>query len=106
MFKNLLILFVSTAFLASCASATSINLFCEEQHVEIYVDGEYVGRGLVNYVVPKGQDRIKVACRENGVEVYSRSYYIKDDKNNLIELIIPKDYRYSSGQSVIKSKVR
>lgn len=106
MFKNLLLLFVLSTLLVSCASSTTIHLFCEEQHVEIYVEGEYAGRGLVDYVVPKGQKRINVVCRDDGVEVYSRSFYVKGKKNRLIELVIPKDYRYSSGQSVIKSKVR
>lgn len=79
---------------------------CDEQQIEIYIDDEYVGRGLVNYTVPKGQDYVNVSCRDNGIEVYSRSLYIKDKKNQLIELTIPKDYRYSSGQSIIKSKIK
>ena len=43
---------------------------------------------------------IKVSCRENGVEIYNRNYYVKGRKNQLFELNIPKDYRYSSGQQV------
>lgn len=89
----------------SCASSIPINLSCDEQHIEIYVDGEYVGRGLVHYIVPKGNDYVNVSCRENGIEIYSRNFYVKGKKNQLYELSIPKDYRYSSGQP-IKSKTR
>lgn len=82
--------------LCACATITPIHLSCNEQHVEIYVDDEYVGRGLVNYTVPKGKDYIQISCRENGIEIYSRRLYVKGSKNRLFELTIPKDYRYSS----------
>lgn len=106
MFKKIFLGTATAYCLISCASSTPINLMCDEQQIEIYIDDEYVGRGLVNYTVPKGQDYVNVSCRDNGIEVYSRSLYIKDKKNQLIELTIPKDYRYSSGQSIIKSKIK
>lgn len=93
------LLITSMSFI-SCATSIPINLLCNEQHIEIYVDEEYVGRGLVNYVVPKGTDYIEVSCRENGIEIYNRTYYVRGKKNRLFELAIPKDYRYSSGQQV------
>lgn len=91
--------------LASCVTSTPISLLCNEQHIEIYVDGEYVGQGLVNYVVPKGTEHITVSCKENGIDIYSRNYHVKGKKNQLFELNIPKDYRYSSEQQV-KSQIK
>ena len=93
-------LFITITIFISCATSIPISLLCNEQHIEIYVDEEYVGRGQVNYIVTKGTDYIKVSCRENGVEIYNRNYYVKGKKNQLFELNIPKDYRYSSGQQV------
>ena len=66
---------------------------------------ENAGRGLIHYIVPKGDDYINVSCRENGIEIYSRTFYVKGKKNQLFELAIPKDYRYSSGQQ-IKPQIR
>lgn len=86
--------------LSSCATNIPISLLCNEQHIEIYIDEEYVGRGLINYIVPKGTEYINVSCRENGIEIYNRNYYVKGKKNQLFELNIPKDYRYSSGQQI------
>lgn len=106
MFKFFISSCLAVCCLTSCKITMSVSLLCDEQHVELYVDDEYVGRGLVNYIVPKGQDNIRVSCRENGVEVYSRSFYVKGMKSQLIEITIPKDYRYSSRQSIIKSKVK
>lgn len=103
-FKLVGLLIASTLFI-SCAANIPISFLCNEQHVEIYVDEEYIGQGLVNYIVPKGTDYIKVSCRENGIEIYNRNYYVKGKKNQLFELNIPKDYRYSSGQQV-KSQVK
>ena len=96
-------LFITITIFISCATSIPISLLCNEQHIEI--DEEYVGRGQVNYIVPKGTDYIKVSCRENGVEIYNRNYYVKGKKNQLFELNIPKDYRYSSGQQV-KPQIR
>ena len=98
-------LFITITIFISCATSIPISLLCNEQHIEIYVDEEYVGRGQVNYIGPKGTDYIKVSCRENGVEIYNRNYYVKGKKNQLFELNIPKDYRYSSGQQV-KPQIR
>ncbi len=86
--------------LFSCTTSIPISLLCSEQDIEIYVNDEYVGRGLINYTVPKGTDYISVSCRDNGVEIYERNFYVKGKKNELFELNIPKNYRYSSGQQV------
>lgn len=103
--KHFVLAVITIIAFCACASSIPINLLCDEQHVEIYVDGEYIGRGLVHHIVPKGNDYINVSCRENGIEIYSRRFYVKGGKNQLYELRIPKDYRYSSGQQ-IKSTTR
>lgn len=81
---------------SSCSSTKTIGLTCQERQIEIYVDDEYLGRDLVYYTVPKGRDYIEVSCRENGVEVYHRRINVRDRKGTLIELQIPKNYKYSS----------
>lgn len=80
----------------SCSSAKTLALTCQERQIEIYVDDDYLGRDLVYYTVPKGREYIEVSCRENGVEVYHKRINVKDRKGTLIELQIPKNYRYSS----------
>ncbi len=80
----------------SCSPTKTIGFHCEEQHVEIYVDGNYLGRGLVNYTLPRKQENVQVSCWENGKEIYTRTFYVKGKKETLYELQIPKDYRYSN----------
>ena len=87
-------LFVAITFTPSCSTTKTIGLTCQERQIEIYVDDEYLGRDLVYYTVPKGREYIDVSCRENGVEVYHRRINIKNHKNTLIELQIPKNYKY------------
>lgn len=91
-------LFVSlgSTILFSCSSTKTIALLCQERQIEIYVDDEYQGRDLVYFTVPKGREYIEVSCRENGVEVYHRQINVKDRSGNLIELQIPKNYKYSN----------
>lgn len=91
----IVMLFMATIGI-SCSSTKTIGLTCQERQVEIYVDDEYLGRDLVYYTVPKGREYIEVSCRENGEEVYHRRINIKDRKGSLIELQIPKIYKYSS----------
>lgn len=80
----------------SCSPTKTIALACQERQIEIYVDDEYLGRDLVYYTVPKGREYIEVSCRENGMELYHRRINVKDRKGALIELQIPKNYRYST----------
>lgn len=84
--------------LLSCSSTKTIGLTltCQERQIEIYVDDEYLGRDLVYYTVPKGREYIEVSCREKGLEVYNRRINVKNRKGTLIELQIPKNYKYSS----------
>ena len=83
-------------FLISCSSTKTIAFYCQERQIEIYVDEEYLGRDLVHYTVPKGREYVEVSCRENGLEVYNRKINVKDKTGNLIELQIPKNYKYSN----------
>lgn len=81
---------------SSCNSVKTIGLTCKERQIEIYVDDEYLGRDLVYYTIPKGRKRIEVSCRENGIEVYHRRINVEGKKGQLIELQIPKNYKYSN----------
>ena len=87
---------VSGIAVSSCSSTKTIGLSCQERQIEIFVDNEYLGRDLVYYTVPKGREYIEVSCRDNGMEVYHRRINVKDRKGNLIELQIPKNYKYSN----------
>ncbi len=51
---------------------------------------------MVYYTVPKGRQYIEVSCREEGMEVYKRRINVENKNGKLIELQIPKNYRYSS----------
>lgn len=84
------------SLLASCGTTTkTIALTCQERQIEIYVDDEYLGRDLVYYTVPKGRKSIEVSCRDNGAEVYHRTINVENKNGHLIELQIPKHYKYS-----------
>ncbi len=87
---------VAAVSISSCSSTKTIGLTCQERQIEIYVDDEYLGRDLVYYTVPKSCEYIEVSCRENGMEVYHRRINVKDRKGTLIELQIPKNYKYSN----------
>ena len=96
--KTILCTFVAVCsiFITGCGSAKTLTLTCKERQIEIYVDGEYFGRDFVHYTVPKGQESIEVSCRDNGLEVLNRRISVKNLAGSLIELEIPKHYRYSS----------
>ena len=87
---------VLTLGLISCSSTKTIGLTCQQRQIEIYVDDEYLGRDIVYYTVPKGRQYIEVSCRENGLEVYHRRINVEVKKGTLVELQIPKHYKYNS----------
>lgn len=92
-------LFITTACFSSCSSSKTLCFYCQERQIEIYVDDQYLGRDLVEYTVSKDREYIEVSCRENGIEVYHKRINVKGYKNNkntLIELQIPKNYKYNS----------
>ena len=93
---KIFIALASTFVIAGCSSSKTMTLSCQEPHIEIYADGEYLGRNLVQYTVPKGKEYIEVSCRENGQEVYSRRYYVKGKGSYVIEIQIPKNYKFSN----------
>ena len=91
----ILVGFIAT-FTESCSTPKTFALSCQERQIEIYVDDQYLGRDLVYYTPAKGQKYIEVSCRDNGIEVYHKKVNVEGKKGNLIELQIPKHYRYSS----------
>lgn len=80
----------------SCSAPKTFALSCQERQIEIYVDDQYLGRDLVYYTPAKGQKYIEISCRDNGIEVYHRRINVEGKRGNLIELHIPKNYKYSS----------
>ncbi len=90
------LLILLAPYFCSCSSTKTFAFTCQERQIEIYVDDEYLGRDLVYYTVPKGREYIEVSCRDGGVEVYHRRINVRDRNGSLIELQIPKKYKYSS----------
>ncbi len=98
-YLTLVMILIAMFFTVSCSSPRNLVLTCEERHIEIYVDGQYLGRDLVYYTVPKGQKYVEVSCRNNGVEIYSKKVYTDDlKKGNMFELQIPKHLKYSNNR--------
>ena len=87
---------ITTIGFSSCSSTKTLALSCKERQIEIYVDDDYLGRDLVYYTVPNGQEYIEVSCREQGIEIYHRRINVKNRKGTLIELQIPHNYKYSN----------
>lgn len=93
---TILILAIIPSWVSSCSSSRTFVLTCQERQIEIYVDDNYLGRDMVYYNVPKGQEYIEISCRDNGTEVYHRRVSVSGRNGNLIEIQIPKNYKYNS----------
>ena len=87
-----------------CASTTRLNFACNDPSVDIYIDGEFAGRDLVNHVFPKGKKTVEVTCMDNGVEVFHNIYYTGSYRNHeLIDLPVQRDYQYSTGGKISRT---
>lgn len=94
---------IVTLCLFSCASSTTVSFLCDKDDIQIFVNNEYVGTGLVTYTAPKDVTTAEVECKRNGVTVFSRNYYIKGHNSELFDIIIPNYNSYSSDK-IIHSK--
>ena len=97
--RHLLFLVVGlTTLLVGCVSPTRVNFSCDDPTIDIYIDGEYAGKSLVNYVFPSSKQDVVVTCYDQGKEVYRRTFS-KEGRvsNELIDLQIQRNLQYSSG---------
>jgi hypothetical protein len=86
------------AALGSCVSPTRLNFSCNDPTLDIFIDGEYAGRSLVNYAFPNHKRDVVVSCYDGTKEVYRRTYSKEGHINNeLIDLQIEQNLQYSSG---------
>ena len=93
-----LVIICSLALMCACVSPTRLNFACDDPTIDIYIDGEYVGKSLVNYVFPNSKQDVVVSCYEDGKEVYRRTFCKEGRVNNeLIDLQIERNLQYSSG---------
>lgn len=93
-------LVVVSLALTSCASSTSVSFLCEKEDLQIFVNNEYVGTGLVRYTAPKGITTAEVECKKNGITIYSKNYYIKGHNNALFDIKVPDYNTYSSDRQI------
>ncbi len=93
-----LIIVSALALLSACVSPTRLNFSCDDPTLDIFIDGEYAGKALVNYVFPNSKQDVVVSCYDGTKEVYRRTFSKEGRVNNeLIELQIEQNLQYSSG---------
>ena len=90
----------ASMMLVSCASATSVSFLCENEDLQIYVNDQYLGTGLVRYTAPKGVTTAVVECKKDGITIYSKDYYIKGHNNTLFDIKVPDYNSYSSDRQI------
>ena len=82
------------SLLTSCA-VRSVTIYCEPQSAAIYIDGEYVGNGIVNYSIPKGMRCFELSCTEDGESFVSRTVYTRGISPT-ISIYLSEYMQYSS----------
>lgn len=94
------LIFVLPLSLMACAGSTSVSFLCENEDLQIFVNNEYVGTGLVSYTAPKGVTTAEVECKKNGITIFSKNYYIKGYNNALFDIKVPDYNSYSSDKQI------
>lgn len=84
----------------SCSSTTTVSFLCNQEDVQIYVNDDYVGTGLVHYTAPKNVTTADVECKKDGITIFTRSYYIKGHNRELFDLNVPERMTYSSDTQI------
>ena len=95
------LLYIVLTFLASCATTTTtVHFLCNEEDLQIYVNDEYVGTGLVTYVAPPNVTSAEVSCKKDGIVIFTKTYYIKGHNKQLFDLNVPSYNSYSSDRQI------
>lgn len=95
-FKLLIVACVALV-LGGCGGVSNLHFLCEDQYVELYINDEHIGSGLVNYKVSEDTKILSLKCVRDNEVVYQRNYSVDNYQNNsLIEINIPQNYRYQS----------
>lgn len=89
-------LFAVLSLLTTCAETKSVAFLCQQEDLQIYVNQEYVGTGLVYYKVPPNVRTAHVQCWKDGEIVYERNYDIRKSNRRLFDIHIPNYQTYSS----------
>ena len=87
---------------SSCCTTKSISLLCENNEVELFVDDNAVGSGLVNYIIPNKTQVVTITARLKGKEVYNQQVYIRN--RYLYEIDVEDFQTYTSSPVIYKSK--
>lgn len=98
---TVLCVFLFTVFV-SCGSARHMSILCNQPDFEIYIDGNYIGKGLVSYTIPPGINTIEIICKQNGKDMAKRIATVKN--NALYEIYVSDDYMYTSDPIIYKSR--
>ncbi len=98
---TVLCVFLFTVFV-SCGSARHMSILCNQPDFEIYIDGNYIGKGLVSYTIPRGINTIEIICKQNGKDMAKRIATVKN--NALYEIYVSDDYMYTSDPIIYKSR--
>lgn len=99
--QKVMVLLCSAMLLGIVACASSSKVFsisCEDRSVEIYVDDVYLGRDLVQVTMPASTTEFDISCRIGGEEIYKKRVYARGRKGWLVEVQMPKNYKYSTNK--------
>ena len=80
--------------LTSCA-VQHVAIYCEPQNAAIYVNGEYLGNGIINYAIPRKCKHIVVSCSEDGISFIHQEFCSRELPSS-INLYLEEYKTYSS----------
>lgn len=98
--SNFLFGLVLSLSIISCSTTTTVSFLCDQEDLQIYVNNEYVGTGLVSYTAPKEVTTAEVECKKDGITVFTKNYYIKGHNRALFDIRIPNNNSYSSDKMI------
>ena len=91
---------IFTLGIMSCSTSTTVSFLCDQEDLQIFVNNEYVGTGLVSYTAPKEITTAEVECKKDGVTEFTKNYYIKGHNRELFDIKIPIENSYSSDKMI------
>ncbi|WP_227045154.1 hypothetical protein [Alistipes communis] len=87
--------------LCSCAGPKQLTIYSEPARAAIYVDDVFVGNGIAEHTLVKGQEYVEISCSVDGVEFARRRFFVRS-MPSVATMQAPREFqRYSSDYNSI-----
>lgn len=92
-----------SAGLYACAGPKRLTIYSEPSRAAIYVDDVFVGNGVAEHTLLRGQKYVEISCSTDGVEFARRRFFVRSMPST-VTVQAPREFlRYSADPATLST---